>query len=256
VNSTYLKFLAYVDNAFQYEVIVNNKITLLGFVFCVIASTMFSSASAIIQIPSIPELLPIPELTPVLTTTVNLSVESADMDGNTFPGQWVELWQDGAIIQEDFTPFSAEIEPEVEYQVFIYDDPDEAKFFDHWEDESTDRMRSISATEDTALTAFFQVDSVPDENSPPEAGDNFAETAMNTAVTIDVLANDFDPDGDELFVDSIVVFAANGDVAINEDGTITYMPFEDFVGTDAFEYEVADGNGGTDTALVTVDVFE
>ena len=211
---------------------------------------MFSSASATLQIPAIPELLPLP------TTTVNLSVESADMDGNTFPGQWVELWQDGVIIQEDFTPFSAEIESEVEYQVFIYDDPDEAKLFDHWEDGSTDSMRVITATEDTTLTAFFQTEVVPVENSPPEAGDDFAETAMNGQVTIDVLANDIDPDEDELFVDSIVVFAENGDVAINEDGTITYMPFEGFVGTDTFGYEVSDGNGGTDTALVTVEVIE
>ncbi|HEY8111036.1 MAG TPA: Ig-like domain-containing protein [Candidatus Nitrosotenuis sp.] len=215
-----------------------------------IASTMLSSASATLQIPTIPELLPLP------TTTVNISVESADMDGNVFPGQWVELWQDGVIIEEDFTPFSAVIESEVEYQVFIYDDPDETKFFDHWEDGSTDSMRTVTAIEDTTLTAFFQTESIPAENNPPEAGDDFAETTMNTQVTIEVLANDIDPDEDELFVDSIVVFAENGDVAINEDGTITYMPFEGFVGTDTFEYEVSDGNGGTDTALVTVDAIE
>ncbi len=210
---------------------------------------MFSSASATLQILPIPEILPLP------TITVNLSVDSADMDGNTFSGQWVELWQDGVIVKEDFTPFSAEIEPEVEYQVFIYDDPDEAKFFDHWEDGSTEPTRSVFIDSDTTVTAFFQVDSIP-ENNPPGAGDDFAETTQEVPVIVDVLANDSDPDGDALTLDSIVIPPQNGQAIINPDNTITYIPDPVFVGQDSFDYEVSDGNGGTNTALVTVDVIE
>ena len=188
---------------------------------------------------------------PGVSITVNLSVESADMNGDTFPGQWVELWKDGSIIQEGFTPFSADVKLGKEYQVFIYDDPEEGKFFDHWSNGSTDPMRTIRPLLDTYLTAFFQTDVI--SNNPPGAGDDFAETTLDTDVTIDVLANDFDPDGDDLFTDSIVRFADNGDVAINEDGTVTYFPFEGFVGTDSFEYSVSDGTD-SDTAMVTVTV--
>jgi hypothetical protein len=93
-------------------------------------------------------------------------------------------------------------------------------------------------------------------NNPPGASDDFAQTEMNVSVNIDVLANDSDPDGDELFVSDISIWPENGDVTIDDDGTVTYTPFDGFVGTDMFDYEVSDGNGGTDTALVTVDVIE
>jgi hypothetical protein len=48
---------------------------------------------------------------------------------------------------------------------------------------------------------------------------------------------------------------ANGRVVINPDGTLTYTPDFDFVGIETFQYAVSDGNGGTDTATVTVEVI-
>lgn len=44
------------------------------------------------------------------------------------------------------------------------------------------------------------VDLVEDCQFPPEANDDFAVTTVDTPVTVDVLANDFDPDGDPLTV--------------------------------------------------------
>jgi VCBS repeat-containing protein len=80
-----------------------------------------------------------------------------------------------------------------------------------------------------------------------------ATTDEDNAVVIDVLANDTDVDGDALTVTG-TSDPANGSVAINADGTITYTPDADFVGTDTFTYDIADGNGGTSQATVTVDV--
>jgi hypothetical protein len=37
---------------------------------------------------------------------------------------------------------------------------------------------------------------------------------------------------------------------------ITYAPFDGFVGTDSFEYEVSDVNDYTSTAVVTIDVLD
>ncbi|MFV8282870.1 cadherin-like domain-containing protein, partial [Christiangramia marina] len=45
---------------------------------------------------------------------------------------------------------------------------------------------------------------------------------------------------------------ANGTVTIDENGVVTYTPDENFNGTDSFDYTISDGNGGTDTATVTV----
>jgi hypothetical protein len=44
----------------------------------------------------------------------------------------------------------------------------------------------------------------------------------------------------------------NGTAVNNGDGTVTYRPDCRFLGIDTFTYTVDDGNGGTDTGLVTV----
>jgi hypothetical protein len=90
-------------------------------------------------------------------------------------------------------------------------------------------------------------------NDPPVAADDSASTDEDTPVTIDVLANDTDADGDALSVDSVTQ-PANGTAVINPNDTVTYTPDPDFNGTDTFDYTVSDGNGGTDTATVTITV--
>jgi hypothetical protein len=71
--------------------------------------------------------------------------------------------------------------------------------------------------------------------------------------TIDVLANDSDPDNDPLVVTEVSV-PENGTAVINLDNIITYTPSAGFDGTDAFTYTISDGNGGVDAAQVTVTV--
>lgn len=91
-----------------------------------------------------------------------------------------------------------------------------------------------------------------DTNSPPLARDDTATTTEDVAVSIPVLANDEDPDGDPLTITS-VSDPSNGSAAI--DGTnVVYTPGPDFSGTDQFTYAVSDGNGGTASAGVTVTV--
>jgi large repetitive protein len=89
-------------------------------------------------------------------------------------------------------------------------------------------------------------------NPPPVAGNDTATTNEDTPVTVAVLANDTDPDGDPLTVVSAT--APNGTVVIDPDGTVTYTPNPNFNGTDTITYTISDGNGGTSTAIVTVTV--
>jgi len=93
---------------------------------------------------------------------------------------------------------------------------------------------------------------VTDVNDPPVALDDSTTTTQNTPVTIDVLSNDSDPDGDTPTVYS----ATNGThgSVINNGSSVTYTPDDDFTGTDSFNYSISDGNGGTDTAAVSVEV--
>ena len=50
--------------------------------------------------------------------------------------------------------------------------------------------------------------------------------------------------------------ATGGTVALNDDGTVTFTPDADLCGDGAagFDYTVEDGNGGSDTGHVTVDL--
>ena len=108
----------------------------------------------------------------------------------------------------------------------------------------TDGVTRAADTQTYTLT-------VENVNDDPIAVNDSATTDEDTQVTIDLLANDSDPDGDDLTVDS-VGSPANGTVTDNGDGTVTYTPDENYNGTDSFIYIVSDGNGGLDTATVTV----
>ncbi|MBT3028836.1 MAG: tandem-95 repeat protein, partial [Candidatus Thiodiazotropha sp. (ex Ctena orbiculata)] len=91
-------------------------------------------------------------------------------------------------------------------------------------------------------------------NDAPVAADDTIGTDEDTPVTVDVLPNDSDPDGDTLTVTSVTQ-GTNGAVTIDPvSGNPVYTPNPDFNGTDTFTYTIDDGNGGTDTASVTVTV--
>jgi len=88
---------------------------------------------------------------------------------------------------------------------------------------------------------------------PPVAVNDTATTAQNTAVNINVLANDSDPNGDSLIV-SAVGTAAHGQASLNSDNSIQYLPSANYVGGDSFTYTISDGNGGEASATVSITV--
>jgi VCBS repeat-containing protein len=105
---------------------------------------------------------------------------------------------------------------------------------------------------DDDLPAYYPPVYYPPVNHPPVAVDDSATTPQDTAVTIDILGNDSDPDGDTLTLDSV---GPAGSGSITDNGTsVTYTPDPGFSGIDSFTYAISDGNGGTDTATVTVTV--
>ena len=98
-------------------------------------------------------------------------------------------------------------------------------------------------------------------NDAPEAGDDSATTDEDIAVSINVLNNDNDIDGDSLNL-AIVSNASNGNAVVNDNGTpsdrtddfISYTPNPNTNGNDSFTYQVDDGNGGIDTATVNLTI--
>ena len=93
----------------------------------------------------------------------------------------------------------------------------------------------------------------PPVNAAPLAVDDAAETAEDTPVTIAVLANDRDGDGDALALVEASA-PAHGTARLTDAGTVEYTPEPDFHGSDRFTYTVGDGSGLTAQAAVAVTV--
>lgn len=93
------------------------------------------------------------------------------------------------------------------------------------------------------------------DNSPPVAVDDSASTPFGTEVTIDVLENDTDVDGN-LVADSVTI--TNGPTVGNAqhvaDGIVIYTPESGISGEATFDYQVCDDAGLCDTGTVTVTV--
>ena len=108
----------------------------------------------------------------------------------------------------------------------------------------------------TASTASVAV-TVNAVNDAPVAGDDSLSAEKNTPITIaaaGLLANDSDVDGDALAITG-VAGALNATATLDANGDIQFTPDPDFVGPASFQYTLTDGNGGTATATVSVDVL-
>ena len=71
----------------------------------------------------------------------------------------------------------------------------------------------------------------------------------DTEVTVAVLANDTDPDGNPLTVSGATP-GAHGTTVVNADGTITYTPDADYYGADSFAYTLSNGVTSTVAGVI------
>ncbi|MCP3961805.1 MAG: hypothetical protein GY719_28515 [bacterium] len=89
----------------------------------------------------------------------------------------------------------------------------------------------------------------------PTAGDDWGSTSVGESVTIDLAANDSDADGDLLAASvSILEAPANGFLKNHRDGTVTYIPDDNFAGEDQFSYAIGDSHGQWDEAVVLIKI--
>jgi uncharacterized repeat protein (TIGR01451 family) len=90
-------------------------------------------------------------------------------------------------------------------------------------------------------------------NGSPVAHADSVTAEANQPLTVPVLANDSDPNGDPLTV-TVDNAPAHGTAVVAPDGTVTYTPTAGYRGSDSFHYTVSDGNGGTAGATVSITV--
>lgn len=121
---------------------------------------------------------------------------------------------------------------------------------------------SFSGFEDLVSVSWFQErpfhqfdNIVLSTNESPEAMDDVAEMDEDGSVLINVVANDFDADGNlDPTTATVTKGPENGSIINHGDGVFTYTPNADFFGTDTFEYEVCDEKGECSAATVEITV--
>lgn len=91
-------------------------------------------------------------------------------------------------------------------------------------------------------------------NHPPNAVNDEVSVKANESVSVFVLDNDSDPDGDALTTTKIITQPQHGTIEENSVGEYTYTPNENFVGTDTITYKVCDIFGACSEAQIIVRV--
>ena len=114
---------------------------------------------------------------------------------------------------------------------------------------------TYTVSDGTATTSATLTLGVTPVNDAPKATADIATTPINLPVTVDVLANDSDAEGNPLSVTGAsLVDPAVGIVTVNPNGTITFTPASNVAGAVTINYGIADGQGGTSAATVVVNV--
>jgi VCBS repeat-containing protein len=93
-------------------------------------------------------------------------------------------------------------------------------------------------------------------NQPPVATNDSYTTNQNTPLTIaapGVLTNDTDP-GSQSLTAQLVSTVSHGTLTLNSNGSFTYTPVTDYVGTDSFTYQAYDGLATSNEATVTITI--
>jgi len=120
---------------------------------------------------------------------------------------------------------------------------------------TTTTSYTVTNASDKSKSAIITITVTPTQDPPTANDDSIAiDEDTPTDVTAQILANDTDPDGDTLSVTG-VSNDSGGNVDLTA-GVVTFTPTADLCGDDtgSFDYAMADGNGGTDNASVTIDV--
>ena len=150
------------------------------------------------------------------------------------------------------TPASSSPNGSINSYTWAFDDGSTASgpVVDHAYSEPGTYTVGLLVTDTTGQTGRVALSPVEFVSHDPVARDDTATTDEDTPITIDVAANDTDPDDD-----TITVVQANdgakGSVSIVS-GKLVYTPKPDVTGADTISYSISDGRGGTASVSVVI----
>ncbi len=110
---------------------------------------------------------------------------------------------------------------------------------------------TVKVTDEQGATAISTVDVTVKPNAPPVVANYDVSTGYNTPVGGTVVGTDADKD---ILSYTKASDPSNGTVTVNADGTWTYTPNTNYVGSDSFTVTVTDEHGDTTVSTVNVTV--
>jgi hypothetical protein len=106
---------------------------------------------------------------------------------------------------------------------------------------------------DSSPAQSFTITVLPINDAPVAATDD-VDALVGKSLTIAVLGNDFDVDGDTIQIDSFTL-PTNGTLR-RQGNTFIYTTRLLTAGNDSFTYSISDGNGGTNTGTVAIRIVD
>ncbi len=107
-------------------------------------------------------------------------------------------------------------------------------------------------------TVLVTIEVIPSPGNIVFANDDVASGKEDSQIQGNLLANDYDPQGDQIIVHtSPTRFPQHGTVIVNPNGTFTYVPATDYNGADRFEYQICDDGipSACDIASVFINII-
>jgi hypothetical protein len=134
--------------------------------------------------------------------------------------------------------------------VFLSAIPTPGWVFNHWTGNLTGNQNpgTLIMNANKQITAWFILG-----NSPPVAVNDSRTVMKNSSSNkLDVLANDYDPNGDTLTI--LAVTQPIHGVSSQDGAAVYYTPYTSYTGSDSFTYNISDSHGGNAKATVVINV--
>ncbi len=147
-----------------------------------------------------------------------------------------------------------DIEPSSYYIKFIVDD---GYLFSNIGNDGVSDVIVILSGEKNEVTdvGIYLINNELIENSI-DALDDEVSTLENRNISIPVMSNDYDLNGDEFEIIRFDENSSGGGVISKDGDNLVYVPKDGFIGLDMFRYEIMDSNGLISKATVRVNVLE
>jgi glucose/arabinose dehydrogenase len=145
-----------------------------------------------------------------------LAIRSEDLSGNELTGRYATIESPrGTILADGFTPLDFTGYQGIQYTVIIRDHG--GSTFDRWENNDTTRVRTLTFSNDTEITAFYRT--ISGESSPTPAQPT---APADPPEVFDLTVNAVDLSGNALAVHATIESSSNGEVMHEGDTPLNY----------------------------------